>query len=140
MEKRVTFNERWLPYLLVAPQMIITLVFFFWPSSEAAWQSLLVEDAFGGHSKFVWFQNFVQLFQDDAYFDSVRLTLVFSALVVARLTLATNQEPLVAMATLPPVKLPDVPPGTLRVTLCRVCWLARHSMAAMVAASLKRAL
>jgi sn-glycerol 3-phosphate transport system permease protein len=83
MEKRVTFNERWLPYLLVAPQMLITLVFFFWPSSEAAWQSLLVEDAFGGHSKFVWFQNFVQLFQDDAYFDSVRLTLVFSALVAS---------------------------------------------------------
>ncbi len=83
MEKRVTFNERWLPYLLVAPQMIITLVFFFWPSTEAAWQSLLVEDAFGGHSKFVWFQNFVQLFQDDTYFDSVRLTLVFSALVAS---------------------------------------------------------
>jgi sn-glycerol 3-phosphate transport system permease protein len=83
MEKRVTFNERWLPYLLVAPQMLITLVFFFWPSSEAAWQSLLVEDAFGGHSKFVWFQNFVQLFQDSAYFDSVRLTLVFSALVAS---------------------------------------------------------
>lgn len=81
MEKRVTFNERWLPYLLVAPQMIITLVFFFWPSGQMVWQSVLIEDAFGGHSKFVWFENFVSLFSDPAYFDSVRVTLVFSALV-----------------------------------------------------------
>lgn len=83
MEKRVTFNERWLPYLLVAPQMIITLVFFFWPSGQAMWQSMLVEDAFGGNSKFVWFENFTQLFHDPTYFASVRLTLVFSALVAS---------------------------------------------------------
>jgi sn-glycerol 3-phosphate transport system permease protein len=83
MEKRVTFNQRWLPYLLVGPQMVVTLVFFFWPSGEAAWQSMLVEDAFGGNSKFVWFQNFSQLFQDSAYFDSARLTVVFSALVAS---------------------------------------------------------
>src|SRR5690348_1436520 len=83
MEKRVTFNERWLPYLLVAPQMIITLVFFFWPSGQMIWQSVLIEDAFGGNTKFVWFDNFIALFNDPAYFDSVRVTLVFSALVAA---------------------------------------------------------
>ncbi len=83
MEKRVTFNERWLPYLLVAPQMIITLVFFFWPSGQMVWQSVLIEDAFGGNTKFVWFDNFIALFNDPAYFDSVRVTLVFSALVAA---------------------------------------------------------
>jgi sn-glycerol 3-phosphate transport system permease protein len=81
MEKRVIFNDRWLPYLLVAPQMIITLVFFFWPSGQAAWQSVQIEDAFGGNAKFVWFDNFIALFNDPAYFDSVRVTLVFSALV-----------------------------------------------------------
>src|SRR4029434_4942383 len=81
MEKRVTFNERWLPYLLVGPQIVITLVFFFWPSGEAIWQSVLVEDAFGGNSKFVWFENFSHLFSDANYFASVRLTLVCSALV-----------------------------------------------------------
>ena len=83
MEKRVTFDNRWLPYLLVAPQMIITLVFFFWPSGEAAWQSLLIEDAFGGNTKFVWFENFKSLFADPGYYDSVRLTLVFAALVAS---------------------------------------------------------
>jgi sn-glycerol 3-phosphate transport system permease protein len=81
MEKRVTFNERWLPYLLVAPQMIVTLVFFFWPSGQAVYQSLVTEDAFGGNTKFVWFDNFTLLFHDDAYFAAVRLTVVFSALV-----------------------------------------------------------
>jgi sn-glycerol 3-phosphate transport system permease protein len=83
MEKRVTFNERLLPYLLVAPQIIITIVFFFWPSGQAIWQSVLVEDAFGGNSKFVWFDNFVSLLKDPSYYDSVRLTLVFSFLVTA---------------------------------------------------------
>src|SRR5260221_233155 len=42
MEKRVTFNERWLPYLLVAPQIVITLVFFFWPTGQMIWQSVLL--------------------------------------------------------------------------------------------------
>jgi len=83
MEKRVVFNERWLPYLLVAPQMIITLVFFFWPSAQAMWQSVLVEDAFGGNSKFVWFDNFASLLTDPNYYDSVRVTLIFSALVTS---------------------------------------------------------
>ena len=83
MEKRVTFNERWLPYLLVAPQILITLIFFFWPSGEMIWQSLILEDAFGGNTRFVWFDNFIHLFNDPAYFASARLTLVFSALVAA---------------------------------------------------------
>jgi sn-glycerol 3-phosphate transport system permease protein len=83
LEKRVTFNERWLPYLLVAPQMIITLVFFFWPSGQMLWQSVLVEDAFGGNSKFVWFENFASLLNESAYYDSVRVTVVFSFLVAA---------------------------------------------------------
>jgi sn-glycerol 3-phosphate transport system permease protein len=83
MEKRVTFHERWLPYLLVGPQIVITLVFFFWPSGQALYQSVLIEDAFGGNSKFVWFENFAQLFRDDSYAHSARLTVVFSFLVAA---------------------------------------------------------
>jgi sn-glycerol 3-phosphate transport system permease protein len=83
MEKRVTFNERWLPYLLVAPQIVITLVFFFWPSGQAIWQSVISEDAFGGNTKFVWLDNFVHLLSDSHYYASARLTLVFSFLVAA---------------------------------------------------------
>ena len=83
MEKRVTFNERLLPYLLVAPQIIVTLVFFFWPSGQMLFQSVVTEDAFGGNTKFVWFDNFKSLLSEPAYYDSARLTLVFSALVAS---------------------------------------------------------
>ena len=83
MEKRVVFNERLLPYLLVAPQMIITIVFFFWPSGQMLYQSVILEDAFGGNTKFVWFDNFVSLLKEPSYYDSVRVTLVFSFLVAA---------------------------------------------------------
>ena len=68
MEKRVTFNERWLPYALVAPQIIITILFFFWPSGQMIWQSVLLEDSFGGNSRFVWFENFEHLFTDSRGF------------------------------------------------------------------------
>jgi len=67
----------------VAPQIVITLVFFFWPSGQAIWQSVISEDAFGGNTKFVWFDNFTHLFSDPNYFASARLTLVFSFLVAA---------------------------------------------------------
>ncbi len=61
MEKRVVFRHKVLPYLLVAPQIVVTLVFFIWPASQALFQSFLQEDAFGTSSQFVWFENFVAL-------------------------------------------------------------------------------
>ena len=78
MQKRVTFRNLWLPYLLLAPQVIITLVFFIWPASQALFQSLLVEDPFGLRSEFVWFQNFEELFDDPLYMRSMRITALFS--------------------------------------------------------------
>lgn len=78
MQKRVTFRNPWLPYVLVAPQIIITLVFFIWPASQALFQSMLVEDAFGLSTEFVWFENFEELFSDPLYGASVWTTVVFS--------------------------------------------------------------
>ncbi len=78
MQKRVTFRNPWLPYVLLAPQVIITLIFFIWPASQALFQSLLVEDPFGLRSEFVWFQNFEELFTDPLYADSLLITAVFS--------------------------------------------------------------
>jgi sn-glycerol 3-phosphate transport system permease protein len=79
MEKRVVFRNRWLPYLLVTPQIAITLVFFIWPASQALKQSVLIEDAFGLSSEFVWFDNFIELFSDPHYLGSLKTTLIFSA-------------------------------------------------------------
>jgi sn-glycerol 3-phosphate transport system permease protein len=78
MEKRVIFRHRWLPYLLLAPQLAITLVFFIWPASQALWQSMLVQDAFGLSVRFVWFDNFNHLFNSREYLNSIRVTALFS--------------------------------------------------------------
>jgi sn-glycerol 3-phosphate transport system permease protein len=83
MEKRVVFRSWWLPYVLVAPQIAITLVFFFWPAAQAIYQSLLLQDAFGLHTQFVWFENYRTLFADAQYLDSFRITAVFSLLVAS---------------------------------------------------------
>ena len=79
MEKRSTFNNLWLPYLLLAPQIIITFIFFIWPASQALYQSFLLEDAFGLSSEFIWFENFEVLFSDPLYLDSINTTFIFSA-------------------------------------------------------------
>ena len=78
MEKRVTFKNPWLPYLLVAPQLAVTAVFFLWPASQALFQSMLIEDPFGLKSEFVWFENFDELFADPLYLRSMGITAVFS--------------------------------------------------------------
>ena len=81
MEKRAQFPVGWLPYVLVAPQLAITIVFFIWPASQALWQSLLVQDAFGINTEFVWFENFKVLFADQTYLESFKVTAEFAALV-----------------------------------------------------------
>ncbi|GAA6182528.1 sn-glycerol-3-phosphate ABC transporter permease UgpA [Shimia sp. NS0008-38b] len=81
MLKRVHFPSSVLPFLLVAPQILITLVFFIWPALQAVYQSFLIEDAFGLSTEFVWFENFELLFQDSHYLDSFWRTLMFSAAV-----------------------------------------------------------
>ena len=78
VEKRVRFKSWWLPWVLVAPQMAIVLVFFFWPAGQALYQSVLQEDAFGMSSEFVGMQNFARLWQDETYLASFKTTAVFS--------------------------------------------------------------
>ncbi|NDW45503.1 sn-glycerol-3-phosphate ABC transporter permease UgpA [Ruegeria sp. PrR005] len=81
MLKRVHFPRSALPYLLVAPQILITLVFFIWPASQAVYQSFLIEDAFGLSTEFVWFENFELLVDDEQYLQSFGRTIFFSAAV-----------------------------------------------------------
>ena len=88
MEKRVIFRSRVLPYVLIAPQIAITLIFFIWPASQALYQSMLIEDPFGLRSEFVWFENFADLFAEPQYLQSMQVTAVFSV-SVALLALLT---------------------------------------------------
>ena len=82
MDDRAVFRSRWLPYALVAPQIAITLVFFFWPAAQALYQSVLVQDVFGTRTRV----RLVRQFQDcsattRSISRSFRVTAVFSLLV-----------------------------------------------------------
>ncbi|HYG86405.1 MAG TPA: sn-glycerol-3-phosphate ABC transporter permease UgpA [Azospirillum sp.] len=81
MQRRVVFENKWLPYLLVAPQVAITLIFFHWPAAQAIEQSMLLQDAFGLRQTFVWFENFEIVLSDPNYLDTLRITVVFSVAV-----------------------------------------------------------
>ena len=83
MRRRVIFPNRVLPYLLVAPQLAITIVFFFWPAAQAIYQSVLIQDPFGLHTEFVWLENFRTILTDPLYLGSIRVTVIFSASVAA---------------------------------------------------------
>jgi sn-glycerol 3-phosphate transport system permease protein len=80
-EKRVLFQSRWLPWLLVAPQLLIVSVFFFWPATQALYNSVLSQDAFGTSTQFVGSENFARLWADSSYLESFKTTAIFSVLV-----------------------------------------------------------
>ena len=81
MEKRVVFGSPWLPWALLAPQLAIIGVFFYWPAIQAVIQSVFIQDAFGGNLQFVGLENFERLFTDPLYLNSMRVTAVFSVSV-----------------------------------------------------------
>jgi sn-glycerol 3-phosphate transport system permease protein len=81
VEKRVLFKSWWLPWVLIAPQMAIVLVFFFWPAGQAVYQSVLQQDAFGTSTVFVGAENFERLWNDPTYLASFATTAIFSVLV-----------------------------------------------------------
>ncbi len=81
MEKRVVFNSRWLPWLLLTPQVIVITLFFFWPAAQALLQSVQQSDAFGTSVEWVGLENFRNLWQDDTYLASFYTTAIFSTAV-----------------------------------------------------------
>jgi sn-glycerol 3-phosphate transport system permease protein len=81
MEKRVVFRSPWLPWALLAPQVAVIGVFFFWPAAQTLLQSLQLQDAFGLSTQWVGFDNFRALFADPAYVASFRVTAFFSIAV-----------------------------------------------------------
>ena len=81
--KRTVFPNRVLPYLLLLPQMAVTVVFFLWPAAQTVVSSFVKEDPFGLKSTFVWFDNYVRVFRDPYYLQSVTATAIFSILTAA---------------------------------------------------------
>jgi len=79
--KRVQFEHSAVPYLFIAPQILIISIFFLWPAAQALYQSFLLEDAFGLSSQFVWFRNFEDVLSSSSWTRSAIFTVVFSVLV-----------------------------------------------------------
>ena len=80
-EKKVVFQSAWLPWLLIAPQLFVVSVFFFWPAGQALLQSLQQSDAFGTTVEWVGLDNFRNLWNDESYLASFQTTAIFSVLV-----------------------------------------------------------
>lgn len=78
MERRVIFRNKFLPYVLLVPQLAIILVFFIWPAMQAVYQSMLIQDPFGLRAEFVMFENFATVLSSPHYLASLRTTVVFS--------------------------------------------------------------
>jgi sn-glycerol 3-phosphate transport system permease protein len=78
MQKQSFFQSKLLPYALVAPQLAVVLIFFYWPAAQAVLQSFLLQDAFGLSTSFVWFDNYLELLSQPDYFAAVVRTFVFS--------------------------------------------------------------
>jgi sn-glycerol 3-phosphate transport system permease protein len=78
MHKRVLFDDRLLPYLLVAPQLLIIFVFFYWPSGQALFWAFTLEPPFGGAARWVGWRNFEDVLASPTYRRAVLNTLVFA--------------------------------------------------------------
>ena len=81
MIKRSTFKSPYLPYLLILPQVVVTLTFFYWPALQGLIQSFLLSDPFGQSNTFVWFYNYLELFTDPLYLRSILTTIIFAIAV-----------------------------------------------------------
>src|SRR5919199_1923655 len=126
MQRRVVFRGKLLPYLLLAPQLAVTLVFFFWPAAQAIWQSLHREDPFGLASRFVGLANFTAVLSEPTYINSLATTAVFSLAVtvlaiVPSLLLAVMADRVVRGATV--YKTILLTPYAIAPAVAGVLWL-----------------
>ena len=126
IEKRVRFKSWWLPWALLAPQVIVIAVFFFWPAGQALVQSLQRQDAFGMSVQWVGLENFERLWNDQSYLASFKTTALFSVLVAGfglllALTLAVFADRIIRGATT--YKLLLIWPYAVAPAVAGVLWL-----------------
>jgi sn-glycerol 3-phosphate transport system permease protein len=81
LERRTIFPGVALPLFLVAPQLVLTGVFFLWPAAKAVQEAATATDPFGTSTVFVGLDNFVALFSDPQYLVAIWRTIVFCTAV-----------------------------------------------------------
>ena len=81
--RRAYFKNNWIAALVVAPQLLIIFVFFYWPSSQALYWAFTLEQPWGGGNEWVGFENFIFLLSDDRYWQSVRVSVIYALATTA---------------------------------------------------------
>jgi len=81
--RRAYFKNNWVAALVVAPQLLIIFIFFYWPTSQALYWAFTLEQPFGGGSEWVGFENFQYLLSDGRYWDSVRISTIYALATTA---------------------------------------------------------
>ncbi len=131
-----------MPYLLILPQVLITLTFFYWPALQGLIQSFHLSDPFGLQSRFVWFYNYIELFTDPLYLKSIFITIVFSISVASvslglGLFLATMANR--ALKAKPLVRTMLIWPYAVAPAISGIMWLfLLHPSYGVVALGIKR--
>ena len=71
-------HQKTIAYLFIAPQLLITVIFFIWPACGAIKQSLFYSDVFGLQNHFAGVNNFIDLLTDPAYIKAVYVTMIIA--------------------------------------------------------------
>jgi sn-glycerol 3-phosphate transport system permease protein len=144
MIKRSHFTSRFLAYLLITPQILVTLTFFYWPAAQGLLQSVMLSDPFGQRNQFVWLDNFIGIFTDALYLKSVGITLVFSfavavlAILTGLLIATMANRALIAKA---PIRTLLIWPYAVAPAISGILWLfLLHPSFGVIAIFIKRRL
>ena len=144
MIKRSHFTSRLLAYLLITPQILVTLTFFYWPAAQGLLQSVMLSDPFGQRNRFVWLDNFIDIFTDPLYLKSVGITLVFSfavavlAILTGLLIATMANRALIAKA---PIRTLLIWPYAVAPAISGILWLfLLHPSFGVIAIFIKRRL
>jgi len=144
MIKRSHFTSRFLAYLLITPQILVTLTFFYWPAAQGLLQSVMLSDPFGQRNQFVWLDNFIGIFTDPLYLKSVGITLVFSFAVavlaiLSGLLIATMANRALIAKT--PIRTLLIWPYAVAPAISGILWLfLLHPSFGVIAIFIKRRL
>lgn len=76
--RRAYFKNNWIAALMVAPQLLIIFVFFYWPTSQALYWAFTLEQPWGGGNEWVGFEHFRTLLTDGRYWNSVWVSCVYA--------------------------------------------------------------
>jgi sn-glycerol 3-phosphate transport system permease protein len=81
--RRAYFKFSWVALALVAPQLLVIFVFFYWPTIQALYWAFTLEQPWGGGNTWVGLDNFSKVLSDPYYWASVRVSVLYALATTA---------------------------------------------------------